>query len=618
MKATNEREFTNMITNPGPLRIGYSVDYLDWVYRAYKSKVKSFEARQAEEKKFHGCTITGEMGKLGSGLNYIRPVESVRRKAAERLKNEAQASIDQCMIKQGLLDVFERQPQFPVIHLDKADRVHVVELFKEIVLDKALQPCEIWDKALLYRAILAERRGAYPKSFGYIFEALDEINITLRSEQEGMGMGAATVTVPRETDYLYFLYLVKKYSIENAVEGHVVLRCHRMTDRNHLLFSVPPPKDEKLIKESIQKAFPTIFSSPSEEKSSKATENQLVNPPPPASYPSLQALWRCEENFPLLLVLVFGELNFIVTENPFTKFPNALPFLTRPYASAAIDENSDSRGWSASIDTTSLSNVISEKRGSLMAPLPRNVSSAIEARAMDLRRLRQRFHREDILGYQKLMSGSNQENPGNYSSYADWAYFNPRATRAEARDEIQLKALSALKQYDRAKNDIYRCGYDEAEEKRTERPVQMKHLAPTYLPSISHFLSIVQRDSHISFLMNVVLHYSKQQELEKLCFQLANALYRTSLEYHREEPRRLNRQKVQVAAVLLDNFVTEEWNKVLCRQNSTPAGPSDNFSSLVRRLGSYAPFETRALDESGFTTDARSEDYTRWMAPTKK
>lgn len=41
----------------------------------------------------------------------------------------------------------------------------------------------------------------------------------------------------------------------------------------------------------------------------------------------------------------------------------------------------------------------------------------------------------------------------------------------------------------------------------------------------------------------------------------------------------------------------------------------DDVVWMAERLGPYVPFEGRALDENGFTTDARIEDYRRWMEP---
>lgn len=666
VKARNEKEFSVMITNPGPIRICYSADYLDWLFRAYKSKMQTAERKNTVEKKFHGQVVSEHESSsfLDEERPFMRLPHSIRRTAAERLRREAQTAIDYSLLQQGLWDVFERQPQFPVIHLNLADRFHVVELFKEILLDKALEPHEIWDKALLYRALLAERRNSYPKSFSYIFEALDGTvfasSSTANDSQVEDSNSSSTSEIfqksPKESDYFYFLYLVRKYVVENAVEGHVLLRCHRNPNSEQLLFSVPPPKDDAEVKDTIKNEFKDSFACMSKAIYSSFLPHDYIADPgaesrkdiksaaknvdrivfsPPSAYPPIQALWKCEANFPLLLLLVFGELNLMVSDNPFSKFPNAFGFLTRSYSTVGDTDDSINRGSFSAVesggstggrrsgaDAVSLALIIAEKRGKLMASFPHSLQSSIDARGKDLQRLRQRFHREDLLGFQKMLRNSSaeqDEKKGNYVSFSDWAYFNPRAIRAEERDRVQRIALDSLKDYERAKKDIYRCGYDDAEQSRSERPTQMKHTVPTFIPSLPHFLSIIRRDPHISFLMNVYLDASKQRQLEKRCYQLATALYRTSLEFHKESTRRFHHQKVQVAAVLLDNLVQEEWDGLISRKNDnfSPEEGGSSVATLARRIGgSYAPFEKRALDESGFLTDARMEDYSRWMAPS--
>lgn len=89
---------------------------------------------------------------------------------------------------------------------------------------------------------------------------------------------------------------------------------------------------------------------------------------------------------------------------------------------------------------------------------------------------------------------------------------------------------------------------------------------------------------------------------------------------------------------MLDRFVCDALRYIIRRQphifiaaaatTTTPHFINDNIhtsvnlsvddvSATVERLGQYLPFEHRALDENGFTTDARMEDYERWMAAPK-
>lgn len=676
-RATNEKEFEAMITNPGPLRVAYSPDYLDWLYRAYNAKLRYIKERAKAEEVFQGVLLTGQTGSSDSTAaaslpgapppgQTLRPRHSVRRLAGEERRAAAQATLDTVARDQGLLDLFERQPQFPAIHIDKATRYHVVELFKEMVLDRAWEPAEVWDKALLYRAILNERKSSYPSHYRYILEQADAVALTPRvqhnavsassassssSAASGAAQGSEGVSesaslIPAEEDYLYFLYLARRYYLDNAVEGHVVLRCHRSPNASELLFSHPPPKDEQEVLRSVYGSTDAAAEK-GEEGSAAPTPSRrgshggVPRPRPPASYPPIEALWRCEENEALLRVLVFGELNLLVSENPFTRFPNAQAYLTRPSsatpaataaAGGSLEGGADQQQQQQQRDNrhgtrrggdggVTLSSIISEKRGHLLAPLARNVAMMIDARANDVRRLQQRHEREDAAAFQKSLRGPQvEENPGLYSSYTDWSYFNPRAVRAEDRDALSRQAINALKAYDQASKDIYRVGYEEAEADTAERVVEGVNNAPSYMPTLPHFVSLIKKDPYVSFLTYVALPseygasasaapLSDKRQLEKLVVQLGQALHRTALDFHKQPLRRVNRQKVQVAASLLDRFVQDKWRTHCVAQPST-----EGVRDMARRFSAFVPFEGRILDESGFPTDARVEDYARWMA----
>lgn len=671
-----------MITNPGPLRVAYSPDYLDWLYRAYNSKLRYASERQKAEEVFEGMLLTGQPTLGGDAAaaatlpgapppgQMLRPPHSIRRRAGEARRTAAQATLDTVAQRQGLLDLFERQPQFPAIHLDKASRYHIVELFKEMVLDRAWEPEEVWDKALLYRAIMHERKSSYPSSYKYILDTTEAVVLKPRSADGAAAAPSSSnvpspeadiVTesadlVPKEEDYLYFLYLVRRYYLDNAVEGHVVLRCHRSANAAELLFSSPPPKDEQEVLKSV---YGTGDTKPSDKAAAgdgdaaaastntkqRGGQGGFARPRPPSAYPPIEALWRCEENEALLRVLVFGELNLLVSENPFVRFPNAQAYLTRPTAATpasatAADAGADGRvvepqqqqrdnrrgnrrGGDGGV---SLSAIIAEKRGHLLAPLARNVAIMVDARANDVRRLQQRYEREDTAAFQKFLRGSQvEENPGLYSSYTDWSYFNPRAVRAEDRDALARQAVAALKTYDQASKDIYRVGYEEAESTNAQRAVEGVDNMPSYVPTLPHFIALIKKDPYVSFLTHVALptEYggassaaaatagaSDKRQLERLVVQLGRALHRTALDFYKQPLRRVNRQKVQVAASLLDRFVRNHW-QVYCVEQPSTAGVRD----MAQRFSPFVPFEGRILDESGFPTDARVEDYERWTAP---
>ncbi|ORC91597.1 uncharacterized protein TM35_000051930 [Trypanosoma theileri] len=664
VRARDAKSFEKLITNPGPLRLSYTPDYLDWLYRCYKTKGKYMDARTAAEKKFNGNIISSQAGSsadVGDRLPgapppgmFVRPPHSFRRMAGEIKRRGAQETLDEISKAQGMLDLFERQPQFPAIHIDRCTRYHLVELFKNMVLNRSLDATSIWDKALLYRAILSERKQSYPSSFRYIFDAVENTvfapilktstsstTTTTGINQDTETPDPLTVKCPTMDAYYYFLYLVKKYYIDNAVEAHVVLRCHREANAADLLFSNPPPKDDTEVKQAIEALrsanieqtkdtnTTTTTTNTSDDNKSKSSQKSHAEGKgktnrhllPPNSYPPIDMLWRCEENVPLLKILLFGEFNLIVSENPFVKFPSAHGFLTRPYSSDV------SRG---SMEGVSIANVIGEKRGSLLPSFPRNVAAAIDSRAQDLRRLQQKHHRDDIVNFQKLLRSSHaDDNPSVFSSYSDWSYFNPRAVRAEERDKLTRKGIDALKVYDSATEDIYRYSFEDVQACNSQRITMAGGTMIPYLPTLPHFVAIIKKDPHISFLAHVGLPdkrngeeaAAKHKELEKRIYYLARALHQTALEYHKETIRRVNRQKVNVAASLLDNLVEQEWTTMLHASEETNnthqicEGLHDEKTQMARHLGRYLPFAQRSLDQTGFPTDARAEDYARWMAP---
>nr|CCC52774.1 conserved hypothetical protein [Trypanosoma vivax Y486] len=676
VRARDAKSFEKLLSNPGPLRLDYTPDYLDWLYRCYRAKCTFTDARAVAEKKFNGNILSGgysgasrtalaaQTGEDGAGDTrgrlpgapppgmFLRPSHSFRRITGEMKRKHAQDILDEVAKAQGMLDLFERQPHFPAIHIDRCSRFHLVELFKEMVLERALDSAIIWEKALMYRAILSERKLSYPPSFQYIFGAVEDTVFAPAvphpaADSTSGAMGAAagvaphplSVKCPTAEAYYYFLYLVKRYYVDNAVEAHVVLRCHQAPNVGELLFSNPPPKDETEVLRAIEviraadlrrKAEAESGASPSSSSPSPAAGSESgagkapgeTKPKPPRrplaprEYPPIDMLWRCEENVPLLKVLLFGEFNLLVSENPFVKFPNAHAYITRPYSSESTQVFAEG---------VSLASVMAERRGHLLPSIPRNTAGLIDMRAQELRRLQHKHHREDIVSFQTLLRGTHAEdNPFTYSSYADWSYFNPRAVRAEERDRLTLKGLRALKLYDSATQDIYCSGYDSVMLCHTQRVSEGTSTMPSYLPTLPHFVAIVKKDPHISFLSHVGLDdrgssteaAAKHRELERRIYYLSRALYHMALEYHKEAVRRVNRQKVNVAAALLDSFVEEEWAAML-RAAAVQGAPEDGKVQMARRLGQYLPFARRPLEDSGFPTDARADDYARWMqAPT--
>lgn len=364
----------------------------------------------------------------------------------------------------------------------------------------------------------------------------------------------------------------------------------------------------------------------------------------------------------------------MVSENPFVKFPQARAFLTRPYASESHahdrphssrgsrsgsgggseekddNDHGDTRSYSSSphassanrhahrnAAATAFSQIVAQRRGHLLPAIPRNVATALDARAAEVTRSQQRHHREDVMGFQRLLrapgsppifwdssevdhtldssvgasahgnssssrSSSRQDGAGatalvSYMCYADWAYLNPHAVRAETRDALHRGAMTALRQYERASEDLYRESVDEVEVNQTDRPVEQRGGGvATYMPTRVHFTALLRRDPHLSFLLHVALKDESEcgappesseaaraddddarcrvrlsrSALEQLIRQLGNALYATALEYGKEETRRVNRQKVNIAAVLLDQAVQMALHEISLRSSSVP------------------------------------------------
>ena len=109
--ANDVSEFKKMVTNPGPLRICYSNDYLQWYFKAYQERVD-----------FHRKRFGAD---LSHNSSQLKPQHSIQRKNAEAQMRSAQEIIDDAMVEQGLMDCIERQSHFPQIHIDRASDLHV-------------------------------------------------------------------------------------------------------------------------------------------------------------------------------------------------------------------------------------------------------------------------------------------------------------------------------------------------------------------------------------------------------------------------------------------------------------------------------------------------------------
>lgn len=563
--ATDSKQFYNMIVNPGPLRILYSPDYLDWYYKAYNNRVKFERDREAQEQKHNGATVDGAQSRSpGLSNKSLRPASSLRRVAGEARKAKAQREITNAAVQHGLFDAFERQPQFPNIHIDKCSDEHILSIFNEMILPSAFSSEELWEKALMYRALLVVRKTSYPESFNYMKTFANDVALSAPDSHEDVRS-----VLPGKNAADYFEFLVRKYHIENANEAAVVLHCHRLTDANKLLFSNPPP-------------------------SSDAEEVKL---PQSESYPSLSAL-SDESNMSLLRCLIFGEFNFMVSADPFAKYPGAASTVLRPKSESTLSVRAN--------PNATISAAVANRRGSLTAALTNNISSNLDARGQDVLRSQQNHAMADNF-FNRELSRRLEAEPGLYAT--DRTQYNPRATRAEERDYTSRQLLEALKAYDaadtsfvhRESNDTYAASRDNG-----ATPGLMGNVS--VLPTVAHFTNLLLSDIHISFCV-AALPLEKSNRIRQHVVDTAEVLYTIAREYTVETQRQLLTQKMKVVASLLDFEVTSSLSSLA---SDAICGPT------ARQLGSYIPFATRKLDEMGRTTTARVDDYNRWMRPLTK
>lgn len=576
--ATSLDDFKVLITNPGPLRITYSPDYVDWYYRAYQDKASYAEKKAKALKKIgNGVAFNTGAPELGipAGM-FLRPASSLTRQRGEETKKKALQAIEKNTTEHGMMDVLERQPQFPAVHIDRCTPYHVRQFVNELVVDHALSADSVWEKALMYRALLAERRQSYPQAFQYIFDAIDSCVFATKQEDPHDAKKFVYTNAdkyPTEEMYQYYAMNVKKYHIENAVDAHVFLQCHRLPEAEKLLFTQPPPKEPA---------------------------DGTSIPPRPSTFPPLTALLQDEGNLYLLKTLLFAELNTFVSIDPFVKFPAAAAVVQRPKFE---------HGALAGLGVGSLSQVVKAKRGDRFAELAPNASSALDARGNDIARLQRAHTSSDLQFGNKELPKLAESDPAAFAQNG-FQYLNPRTVRAEIRDVTTRKVLSALRTYQKSQQDIFRHGYDLVRTLSTVHAVHEQRL-PAQTPTIPHFLAIILQDTTISFILSTCENKDTTAAIQTACRQLARQLFTLSMEYHVEQQRRVNRQKYLVFSAVLDNLIAEERARMLGESSESCQGRS----LQLRRIPEYVPFASRALEENGFPSEAKFVDYQRWMRP---
>lgn len=568
--ARTPEEFRKLITNPGPLRLGYSADYEDWYYRAYREKCAYIDKKKkAAHKVTSSPTIVGatELG-VPPGL-IARPPSSVRRSQSEARKAEAQKWIDDASVEHGRMDCFERQSHFPVIHIDRCTDFHIRDLVQELIVEHATSADALWERALAYRALLQQHAKAYPASFHYIFPAADSVVMAKKiddAQDPRNGQWDHADRFPTTDMGTYFAQSIQRYHIENAVDVHVFLSCHNQPTADALLFTEPPPKE---LKEPLAER--------------------------PTSYPPLKALLEDDGNLALLRVLLFGDLNCFVSVDPFIKFPNAAGGIVPPKFEHA----------SQNLTQGSLAEIIEQRRHNRAAPLSQAVRTAIEARGNDIARLQRAHSASDLQFAQRELSKASDANPAGYALNGA-SYLNPRTVRAEIRDDSTRRLLRGMKQYEEARDGVYRRPYDEVYAKATIHSTE-ENSFPRNSPTIPKFLAMILNDPVVCFLVGVS-DSAFQSTLTAQARFLARQYMSLAMEFHLEANRRVNHQKVLVAAAVVDDLVDSQRRSIL-------DGPNKDESDALRRLGTFVPFAKRNLDDCGFPSAARVDDYMRWMRP---
>ena len=210
-------EFKKIVTNPGPFAVRFSNEYLDWYWAAYQNKVKNHERREkqlAEEE---------EITHLPSGVQvmkrhpYTMPATSARRRYFQRIKDTAQAEIDDYSCRHATMDLWERKQQYPHVDvLTNCSPFHLHELLRKF-LDFETDVRMFWLKIALYSALIIER---FPQK--YFKETPDLEGIISKVSWERTKDFSIK---PSEKLHVVLLKVLRKYNAQNSVECALILRC---------------------------------------------------------------------------------------------------------------------------------------------------------------------------------------------------------------------------------------------------------------------------------------------------------------------------------------------------------------------------------------------------------
>lgn len=92
----------------------------------------------------------------------------------------------------------------------------------------------------------------------------------------------------------------------------------------------------------------------------------------------------------------------------------------------------------------------------------------------------------------------------------------------------------------------------------------------------------------------------------------ARQLLRLAQEYHKAETRQVQLKATKISAALLDAAVVDALEYLKRTSSSSSSLVCGDAASAVLS-DRYVPFANRALTELGFPTDAKFDDFSRWI-----
>ncbi len=286
---------------------------------------------------------------------------------------------------------------------------------------------------------------------------------------------------------------------------------------------------------------------------------------------------------------------------------------------------------------------ITAARTNLM-PTSRHVhQSVIDARAREILRIQDGSSRSDAEWFRKKDRRTSSQDLASESQIV--TTYNHRTVRPELRDIANRKLLRGLKEYQAARQ-MQLCIADVAELETQYRfavpgSASAAYRVPLHRPTPQHFLRLVLSDPHVAMCLTYLSDRDTAlppdviskltpttradaagstdrptspaelaRKLRRAASDLAAAFYLAALDYHIEDQRRIQLQALKIAAVVVDTAVTDSLQVI----NHLTVRLSATDSPMFVLRDPYVGFAARQLDQYGFPTAARVDDYNRWVA----